>query len=506
MKFIKKYYEAFKDEDSIDDITWNDLEMDEVFSKINYAKSYIGEQVLYKRLHEPNAGRNWGIFEKQILYFQQHPTERKKIEKRLARIGKREESYYLPVFLKNTELWDIKNGFVYHFLQVLLLGFVVAGMITEKDIFLAGMLAVAAINLLIYVCVKSKYEVYLYSLGSVRQIIEFCKKMVSTQKWKEAFANGELEEAVKELNRVSRRIGSFEARKRGSWSGDSMALLQDYLLGITLYDISVFNHIMKVLDKKQDKLLVLYQFVGEMDMVNAVATYREKAGQFCTPEISETECSMPDKRNIYIKGIRHPLLEDAVPNDFLTTGRALISGANASGKSTFMKAVAINVILAQTIHTCTAAEVKIPALFVMTSMALRDDILNGESYYIREVKYLKRMLDMIEKRRAVLCVIDEILKGTNTKERLAASEAILKYFAEKNGLVMVATHDMELIEKMQDFYESYYFESRVDGQDIRFDYILHEGIGGKSNAIALLELMGYPASIVERARNQNENW
>ena len=147
--------------------------------------------------------------------------------------------------------------------------------------------------------------------------------------------------------------------------------------------------------------------------------------------------------------------------------------------------------------------VKIPALFVMTSMALRDDILSGESYYIREVKYLKRMLDVTQNGQAVLCVIDEILKGTNTRERLAASEAILKYFAEKNGLVMVATHDMELIEKLQDFFECYYFESRVDGPDIRFDYILHKGIGGKSNAIALLELMGYPACIVERARKQN---
>lgn len=87
----------------------------------------------------------------------------------------------------------------------------------------------------------------------------------------------------------------------------------------------------------------------------------------------------------------------------------MITGANASGKSTFMKALAVNVILAQTIHTVTAKEFAIPRLGVMTSMALRDDILTGESYYIREAKYLKRMLDAVTEEAPILCVIDEIL-------------------------------------------------------------------------------------------------
>ena len=105
----------------------------------------------------------------------------------------------------------------------------------------------------------------------------------------------------------------------------------------------------------------------------------------------------------------------------------------------------------------------------------------------------------------MLCVVDEMLKGTNTKERLAASEAILKYFAEKKCFVMAATHDMELIEKMQEFYECWYFESKVEEQDIRFDYVLHKGVGGRSNAVALLELLGFPAEIVDRVRGSLGN-
>lgn len=81
----------------------------------------------------------------------------------------------------------------------------------------------------------------------------------------------------------------------------------------------------------------------------------------------------------------------------------------------------------------------------MTSMALRDDVLQGESYYMREIKYLKRMLDELETGEPMLFVIDEILKGTNTRERLAASNAILSYMVQKQGFLLIATHDLELV-------------------------------------------------------------
>lgn len=126
-----------------------------------------------------------------------------------------------------------------------------------------------------------------------------------------------------------------------------------------------------------------------------------------------------------------------------------------------MKAVAINVILAQTINTCVAKNMKMPAIQVMTSMALRDDVLQGESYYMREIKYLKRMLDELETGEPMLFVIDEILKGTNTRERLAASNAILSYMVQKQGFLLIATHDLELVYALKNRYDTYYFDSQV---------------------------------------------
>ena len=496
MDLIRIYYDEFgegEEEQRVDEVTWNDLEMDKVFAHVNHTRSYIGEQVLYRRLREPKSDRDWEAYERKVRYLQQNEQARMKIEKVLSRIGKRSENYYLPGFLHDTDLWTIRNGCLYHILQFFLLFFGVLAVFAEKSIFAAGFLAVICINLVIYMRTKWKYEVYLYSLGSVRKLVDFCKGVLADKELCKVFEEEEVIEATKELNRVTKGIAGFEMRKRMSWTGDTMALLRDYMLGITLYDISVFNHIMKVLDKKQDKVMCLYQFAGEIDMINAVTYFRrEHEKKVCIPEFCR-------EQKISAQGLYHPLLKDAVSNDFVTSGRTLLSGANASGKSTFMKAIAINVILAQTIHTCAAQYIQLPGMQVMTSMALRDDILSGESYYIREVKYLKRMLDRVETGKTVMCVIDEMLKGTNTVERQAASEAILRSFANKQCFVLVASHDLELLNKLQNEYSCYYFDSLVGEKDIYFDYRLHKGIGGRSNAIALLKLLQYPESIVEYA-------
>ena len=104
------------------------------------------------------------------------------------------------------------------------------------------------------------------------------------------------------------------------------------------------------------------------------------------------------------------------------------------------------------------------------------------------------------KRMPVLCVIDEILRGTNTKERLAASEAVCRYLAEYPCLAIVATHDMELAESLKAQYSCYYFTSEIRADDIYFDYKIREGYGKNSNAIQLLSYMKFPKEIVGMKR------
>jgi DNA mismatch repair ATPase MutS len=228
-----------------------------------------------------------------------------------------------------------------------------------------------------------------------------------------------------------------------------------------------------------------------------IAEYRGRIDKGCTPEFSDSQLKM--------EGLVHPLIEKPVENDFSIDNKVIITGPNAAGKSTFIKALAICAILAQSINTVTATRFILPKMTVMTCMALRDDVISHESYYYREANYIKRILEEVsESKEKLFIVIDEILKGTNTTERVAASKAILNYLEDKDVYVIIATHDMELTS--QRGYVNFHFDSQILENEIVFDYKIHEGASSSKNAIALLEYLQYPKEIITNARSYlNEN-
>ena len=345
---------------------------------------------------------------------------------------------------------------------------------------------------MIYAVSKEKYESYLYALSSVKQLVQVAKMLVSRPEWKEVFAAEELNKNVRELEKVSRMIGSFQWKKSAAFTGDAMDILRDYIIGATLWDITEFGRIAAQITGKREQLLFLYEFVGKVDMEISVLSFRESLPYYCVPEFVK-------ENSIQMEQVYHPLLRHPVSNNFTLDKGCIITGANATGKSTFIKAVAVNAILAQTIQTCAAEKFCMPHMRVLTSMSVRDDILAGESYYIREAKNLKRIVAAADENTPVLCMIDEILRGTNTKERLAAAYAVLSYLAEKNCITVAATHDMELLERLQDVYACYYFKSEFKNHEILFDYQIHAGANVNQNAIQLLKYLGFPDEILSLA-------
>lgn len=476
----------------LDETTWNDLEMDMVYLRLNHTKSYVGEQYLYHRLHDVNVDKNkLTALKEQTEFYKNNETKRKTLEKGLKGFGKLESSFYLPSFLMNSQNWEIPYTACYYILQFLLLAFVMASVFVAYQFFL-GIILIGAINLTVYTLAKMRYEEFLNAAGNLKQLLVFSRFIVESEYKTDLKISDEIVEICNDMQDVSKKLIRWQTRKNYSLSGDVMAELADFLYGITLLELSMFNRVMKAVSGRQEQIMKLYELIGEIDMGISVASFSESVCCYCNPNIGNTA-------EFNVKNLVHPLIENAVPNDFILKNRALISGANASGKSTFMKALAVNTILAQTIFTCTAGEFSMPKVYVISSMALRDDVVTGDSYYIREAKRIKEMLNRDDKNNKSLIVIDEILKGTNTHERIAASFAILDYFAGTGHYMLVATHDMELVNGMKERYESFYFESRINEEDITFDYHINKGIGGKSNAIALLSVLGYPQEIVESA-------
>ena len=249
---------------------------------------------------------------------------------------------------------------------------------------------------------------------------------------------------------------------------------------------------MSRLSRHSEDYLAIYQIVGEIDLAINTASFRRSLPLYCLPE--ETS-----ERYLYMDDIYHPLISNPVGNTLELSRGCLITGSNASGKSTFIKAVAVNAILGQAINTCAAARMVMPPVHVMTSMAVKDDLVAGESYFIREIRYLKRILDGLTEDKVTLCAIDEILRGTNTGERIRASRAILEYLADRNCISMVASHDKELTELLAKDYDNYHFSEEIGENDITFSYKIMKGPATSQNAVKLLELAGFPGEIIAEA-------
>ncbi|HIZ12608.1 MAG TPA: hypothetical protein H9817_01590 [Candidatus Mediterraneibacter stercorigallinarum] len=489
---VRNYYDVVSGGSGVDDVTWNDLSMDEVFRRINQCDTSAGEEVLYAKLRKAQMSiEERQLFERRVRTFAGNEKEREAVEWYLYDIGKSGASYYIPSYMDVVEGSSFRYAWMYRGLQILLAAAVILCLFLRNDAAGIVLLSICAVNLAVYIAMKMKYETEISMAGTAVNLIETAKKLVGRKEIELLFP--ELKKGVNELKGVLRGFRLLRSQMAGGASGDVMGVLLDYILGITLWQITTYHKVMRGLSENVSAYFTVYECVGELDAVICTASFRESLPWYCLPKYT-------DDRKIAMKELYHPLIKNPVANDLELKKSCLITGSNASGKSTFIKAVSINMILAQALNTCAAGALILPECNVITSMAVRDDLMAGESYFIREIRYLKRILDSLDDNRLTVCAIDEILRGTNTGERIRSSRAILEYLSDKNCIALVATHDRELTDLMGDAYANYHFSEEIGENDIAFSYKLMEGPAASHNAVKLLEFAGFPEEIIAAAQ------
>lgn len=492
---ISAYYKAQpKNSFVIDEITWNDLDMDRIFMLMNQTVSSAGEDYLYAMLHRPEfSEERLKERERLFCFLKKEEKIRIRCQQILTTLRKpRGLSLYQSIHVEK----DCQVGSpIREILScVLFFASLVAFMIVPAyGVF--AFLAVSGINIITYLKGKEEINRYLGGFRSVMQLIGCADTL-------EKAGISELSEYTKRLKDCKKALGSF---RKGSFlvvNHDGMetgpeAVMLDYIRMMTHIDLIKFNSMMKAMREHQKEIEEMIEIFGLLDACISIASFRELLPYYCSPKFdSDKKRAVLDVENLY-----HPLILEPVANSIKTTQAVLVTGSNASGKSTFLKMVAINAILAQTIHTCMATECKMSYFRVMTSMALRDDLESKESYYIVEIKSLKRILDSAKEETPLLCIVDEVLRGTNTIERIAASSEILASLCLPHVLSFAATHDIELTYMLEEYYTNYHFEEEVKKDDVKFNYLLKKGRVTTRNAIRLLKMTGYDDSIVEASKN-----
>lgn len=500
MKKIARYYQAHDHKGfHIDDITWNDLNMDEVFKRINYTYSAAGEEYLYYLLRTPMQ-EDAGVerMEKHIDYFMQNEEDRIAYQIFFAGIGKTGK-YSIYDYLDYLDLLGERNNGK-HYLGNLAIIAALGLLFFSVQYGVLLLVVTLMYNITSYFKDKNEIDPYITSFGYILRLVRNVEKM-------EKLPARAFEKEMEELKSCRKKMGNFKtgsyivmSSSRMSASGNPLEILFDYLRMAFHLDLIKFNSMLSEVRKNKEDIDRMLTITGYMEAMASIGAFRTSLEKYCIPEFDK-------RRGLKAENLYHPLLEKPVKNSILTERGVLITGSNASGKSTFLKTVAVNAILAQTIHTCMADHYQAGLYRIMSSMALRDDLAGGDSYYIVEIKSLKRILNQIEENgNPVLCFVDEVLRGTNTVERIAASTQILKSLACPSVLCFAATHDIELTHLLERYYNNYHFEEEIIDNDVVFRYHLLKGRATTRNAIRLLGVMGYDDVIIREAEEMAENF
>lgn len=482
----------------IDDITWNDLDMDRLFMLMNQTVSSVGSDCLYDILRKPVFEEKELEYRNQLMiFFTEHQEIREKVQRILSSVRKSgNTSIFEGIHVtKDVKIRGKKEqiGFCAAFF-LSLFAFI---LVPNPGVFL--LLLVSVVNIGIYMSQKQEVDAYLSSFRSVLQLLTAYQEL-------EKLKIPELEPCMEKGIQAKKKLAGFRKRSsividRSSAGGGLEGIIMDYIRMLTHIDLIKFQDMMKCMKENQKELEELIYTLGYIDSMISIASFRIMLPYYSFPQFKEDGKAYMNVENLY-----HPLIDNPVANSIFAEGGVLLTGSNASGKSTFLKNVAINSILSQTIYTCTASSYTAPYFRVMTSMALRDDLGSGESYYIVEIRSLKRILDASKEEDNLLCIIDEVLRGTNTIERIGASSRILAHLCKKNVLSFAATHDIELSYVLQEYYENYHFEEEVRERDVVFNYLLKKGRVTTRNAIRLLEMIGYDKKLIEESRNAVEEF
>lgn len=493
LEIARRYFDFLSKESKevyMDDQTWEDLDMDELYTMLDRNLTSSGEQVLYHYLRTPLFEEEALLFRDKIIkLFQEDKELRERIQLALHYVGRMKDDDLSSLLWKETEskpyMRLISNVAATLPLVTLLLVPFIGSLVFVPFVMCFGL------NAYIHTNHGVKNDVSIKALRYLSEIIRFAGLLCQED-------NETLKPYIEEVKDIYEKVKAIARGNSNIGVAEGVDMLYDYGKTLFLIEERSYYRVREDIKKNRELLKRLYRIVGELDCFISIASYREELGDFTRPDFRT------DQLGIKVEGLIHPLIEEAVPNNIsIGQGGVIITGSNMSGKSTFLRSIGISALFAQTFYMVLADKYQAPFYHIMTSISPSDSVVDGKSYYLREAESILRILNQCGKKYPVLCIVDEIFRGTNPVERISASAEIMEYIIKKNTTAIIATHDLELTELMKDNYQCYYFKEDIsDHEGIRFDYKIRKGVSNTRNAIKLLAYLGYPESIVQGAEER----
>lgn len=330
--------------------------------------------------------------------------------------------------------------------------------------------------------------VYRYesSIKTYAQMIDHLEKKKFNSEWirrrQQLLRNEEGQSAFKQIQRLSKLVEWISNRNNAMFLIVNILTLWDYQCMIALEEWK----------KKSGKGLKAWlNVIAEVEAIASLSNIRYDNPSWATPQIFE------EQSGLSAQGLGHPLLtHQRVVNNFdlkSPSGIVLITGSNMSGKSTFLRTVGSNFVLAYTGAPVCAEKFSCSLFNLWTCMRISDNLEQSISSFYAEILRIKRIVEASKKEKPVFFLLDEIFKGTNSHDRHQGAIALINQLQKEGAMGLVSTHDLELGELEQSSkgrIKNYHFREYYVNQEIRFDYTLRKGVSTTRNALYLIKLAG----------------
>jgi len=264
------------------------------------------------------------------------------------------------------------------------------------------------------------------------------------------------------------------------------------LNGLLLWDLRQVIALNAWKQKNKRHLNDWFEVVAEMEVMISVASLVHNEPEWCFPEV--------DANYFHFLGadLGHPLIpaEKRITNDFKLEGPgkiALVTGSNMAGKSTFLRSLGVNTVLALMGCPVCAREMHLSDMKLISSMRVADNLAENTSTFYAELKKLQLIIESVNRKEPVFILLDEVLRGTNSTDRHLGSRALVRQLLHNHSVAVIATHDTELARTesaVDQAVSNYHFEGRIEGDELHFDYKLKKGICESLNATTLMKKIG----------------
>jgi hypothetical protein len=265
-----------------------------------------------------------------------------------------------------------------------------------------------------------------------------------------------------------------------------------FLNSFLLWDVRQIMALNEWRRKNKQVVPKLFEVIAEIEVLNSLATLQFNQHGWCLPKF------VSEHFDFKSEGLGHPLIpqKERVDNNFSIEKNTLVSlvtGSNMAGKSTFLRSIGVNIVLALMGAPVCAKSFTFSHVRLMTSMRINDNLAENTSTFYAELKKLKTIIEAVNNHEKAFVLLDEILRGTNSHDRHTGSDALIKQLIRHNAYAVIATHDLVLAELQKQYpkaIENYHFDVQVKGEELFFDYKLKEGVCQSLNASLLMKKIG----------------